>query len=123
MLDPPELGRIEVRLEMNQEGRLQAHLLADKQDTLDLMQRESKHLEKALGDLGVDTDSDSFEFSLRDEDKQNELARQDEKESWLDSQENRETEILMLPPEVNMGDTIDTYGFKVKQAVGISMQV
>ena len=64
-LDPPELGRIDIRLEIGDNGQMNAHLSADKQETLDLLQKDAKALEKALQDLGMDADEGSLEFSLR----------------------------------------------------------
>lgn len=64
-LDPPEMGRIDVRIEIGDRGQLSAHLSADRQDTLDLLQRDAKTLEKALQALGMDADQDNLQFSLR----------------------------------------------------------
>ncbi|MEX0815383.1 MAG: flagellar hook-length control protein FliK, partial [Dongiaceae bacterium] len=47
-LRPAELGRIEVRLEFAQDGRLSAAVLADRAETLDLLQRDSRALARAL---------------------------------------------------------------------------
>jgi len=63
-LDPPELGRIDVRLEMGGEGQLRAMIRADSRDTLDLLQRDARHLERALSEAGLKTDSGSLNFSL-----------------------------------------------------------
>src|SRR5205085_3719929 len=38
-LDPPELGRIDVRLDVDAKGHVTSHLVADRQDTLDLLKR------------------------------------------------------------------------------------
>ena len=64
-LEPPELGRIDVKLEMDSDGSTRAHLSADRGDTLDLMQRDSRGLERALQSLGLKTDRDGLSFSLR----------------------------------------------------------
>lgn len=66
-LDPPELGRIDVRLEIGQEGSLRAHLAADRAETLDLLQRDGRILQKALEGAGLKLGQDSLEFSLRDQ--------------------------------------------------------
>ncbi len=64
-LDPPEMGRIDIKLELGQSGRVTAHLMIEKSDTLDLMQRDSKALEQALRDAGLDVNSDTLNFSLQ----------------------------------------------------------
>jgi flagellar hook-length control protein FliK len=68
-LDPPELGRIEVHLSVDDAGKAQAHLSADKPQTLDLLQRDSSSLTRALKDSGVDLGSNGLQFSLRGQDQ------------------------------------------------------
>lgn len=64
-LDPPELGRVDVRLEVDRTGNVKTHLTVDRPETLDLMQREARGLERALQQAGLKTDSGGLEFSLR----------------------------------------------------------
>ncbi len=66
-LHPANLGRVEVKLEVMQDGRVTATVIADKADTLDMLQRDSRALERALQDAGLHTDSESLNFGLRDE--------------------------------------------------------
>lgn len=63
-LDPPELGRVDVKLEISHDGRINAVLAADNEKTLQLLQREQGALERALQDAGLKTDSGSLNFSL-----------------------------------------------------------
>lgn len=65
-LDPPELGRIDVRLDVDRDGRVTSHLIADRRDTLDLLRRDSAGLERALQDAGLKTSDNGLQFSLRD---------------------------------------------------------
>jgi len=69
-LRPAELGRIEVRLEFARDGRLNAAVLADRVETLELLQRDSRVLERALQDAGLKADSGSLTFNLRGEGRQ-----------------------------------------------------
>ena len=64
-LDPAEMGRIDVKLELAQDGRVTAHLTVEKAETLDLLQKDAKALEQALKDAGLDADSDTLNFSLK----------------------------------------------------------
>jgi flagellar hook-length control protein FliK len=64
-LHPAELGRIEVKLEHASDGTLRAVISAERSETLDLLQRDARGLERALQDAGVKTDSGSLNFSLR----------------------------------------------------------
>nr|WP_269468076.1 flagellar hook-length control protein FliK [Devosia ureilytica] len=71
-LDPPELGRIDVRLDIDQSGQVSARLMVEKSETLDLMQRDQRGLERALQQAGLDSAKTNLEFSL----KQNPFAGQ-----------------------------------------------
>jgi len=71
-LDPPELGRIDVRLDINETGQVNARLVVEKSETLDLMQRDQRGLERALQQAGLDSSKTNLEFSL----KQNPFAGQ-----------------------------------------------
>lgn len=64
-LDPPELGRIDVRLDIDQSGQVNARLTVEKAETLDLMQRDQRGLERALQQAGLDAGKTNLEFSLK----------------------------------------------------------
>ena len=64
-LDPPELGKIDVRLDIDASGKVNARLTVEKAETLDLMQRDQRGLERALQQAGLDGARTSLEFSLR----------------------------------------------------------
>lgn len=66
-LDPPELGRIEVRLDVDRDGRITSHVIADRRDTLDLLQRDASGLQRAFQDAGLKTSDNGLQFSLRDQ--------------------------------------------------------
>ena len=66
-LDPPELGRIDVQLKVDKDGRITSHLIADRKDTLDLLQRDASGLQRALQDAGLKTSDSGLQFSLRDQ--------------------------------------------------------
>jgi chemotaxis protein MotD len=64
-LDPPELGRVDVRLEVDKNGHATTRLTVDKPETLDLLLRDARGLERALQQAGLKTDQGGLEFSLR----------------------------------------------------------
>jgi hypothetical protein len=66
-LDPPELGRIEVRLDVSRDGSITSHVIADRKDTLDLLQRDASGLQRAFEDAGLKTSDNGMQFSLRDQ--------------------------------------------------------
>ncbi|MBL8571508.1 MAG: flagellar hook-length control protein FliK [Phreatobacter sp.] len=66
-LDPPELGRIEVQMTLDREGRVKSRMVVEKQETLDLLQRDQRNLERTLAQAGLETTEGSIEFSLKDQ--------------------------------------------------------
>ncbi|MBI2714809.1 MAG: flagellar hook-length control protein FliK [Rhizobiales bacterium] len=73
-LDPPELGRIEVRLDVDRDGNVTSRIIADRADTLDLLRRDVSGLERALQDAGLKTSDNGLQFSLRDQSAQQQQA-------------------------------------------------
>ena len=65
-LDPPELGRIDVSLSVDKAGATTTTLTVERMDTLDLLQRDSRSLERALTSAGFKADQGSLQFNLRD---------------------------------------------------------
>lgn len=65
-LDPPELGRIDVRLDMSRDGSVSSRLVVERAETLDLLRRDAGNLERALQSAGLNTSGSGLEFSLRD---------------------------------------------------------
>ncbi|MFN7176536.1 MAG: flagellar hook-length control protein FliK [Thermaurantiacus sp.] len=63
-LDPPELGRVQVRLEIGADRSVQAMLTADKPEALAELQRHARELEKALADAGLDLGENGIGFAL-----------------------------------------------------------
>jgi flagellar hook-length control protein FliK len=63
-LDPPELGRIEVRLDLDRDGHVTSRITVERVDTLDLLRRDSAQLERALQQAGLKTSDNALQFSL-----------------------------------------------------------
>jgi flagellar hook-length control protein FliK len=66
-LDPPELGRIDVRIEVDKDGQVTSHLRVERAETLDLLRRDAPALERALQQAGLKTSDGGLQFSLRDQ--------------------------------------------------------
>lgn len=64
-LDPPELGKIDVKIDIDTSGKVNARLTVEKAETLDLMQRDQRGLERALQQAGLDGAKTNLEFSLK----------------------------------------------------------
>lgn len=73
-LDPAELGRVDVRLEMTGDNRVQALLTAERPETLIELQRAARELERMLNEAGLDLDQDGLNFQLSDNADQGEFG-------------------------------------------------
>ena len=78
ILHPEELGRVEVKLEMAQDGQVKATVTAENKDTLAMLQKDSDGLSKALSDAGLKTDPGSMSFNLRGDQSQQQNAGQNQ---------------------------------------------
>ena len=71
-LNPPELGKVDVKIEVGADGKTSGvTIMADNKNTLDLLQRDTQGLTRALNDAGLTTDSGSLSFSLNGGGQQN----------------------------------------------------
>jgi flagellar hook-length control protein FliK len=69
-LDPVELGRIDVSLDLDKAGgKARAHLVVDRPETLALLQRDAGSLQQALAQAGFDVGAEAggIDLSLRGE--------------------------------------------------------
>ncbi|WP_162501558.1 flagellar hook-length control protein FliK, partial [Methylobacterium crusticola] len=75
-LDPVDLGRIDVSLDIDRaHGAVRAHLVVERPETLALLQRDAGSLEQALGQAGFTASDSGLSFSLRDGGGQNTPGR------------------------------------------------
>ncbi|SFG76653.1 flagellar hook-length control protein FliK [Methylobacterium gossipiicola] len=71
-LDPGELGRIDVKLDIDKErGTVMAHLVVDRIETLALLQRDAPSLQQALSQAGLDANEANINLSLRSDAQSN----------------------------------------------------
>ncbi|MCB1563113.1 MAG: flagellar hook-length control protein FliK [Alphaproteobacteria bacterium] len=63
-LDPPELGRVQIKMHFGHDKTLKASLIAEKPETYMMLQRDAHILERALQDAGLDADGSSLSFEL-----------------------------------------------------------
>ncbi len=66
-LDPPDLGRIDVRLDVSHDGQVTSHVTVDRAETLDLLQSQQPQLERAFEQAGLKTADNGLQFTLRDQ--------------------------------------------------------
>ncbi len=70
-LKPEDLGHIEIKMQLGKDGKLSAHIISSRPETMEALQKEMQSLEKAFNDAGFQTDEGSFSFSYRDQTGQN----------------------------------------------------
>ena len=64
-LDPVDLGRVEVKMQMGVDGQTQISFIADKASTFDSLSRDARMLEQSLHEAGIKADTGSMQFNLR----------------------------------------------------------
>ena len=64
-LRPAELGRVDVKLNIGSDGKVQGTVTADNPATLGLLLKDARGLERALQEAGLRADSGSLQFNLR----------------------------------------------------------
>lgn len=67
LLKPEDLGHIEVKMQIGKDGKLQAHIVASRPETAEILQKEIGNLQKAFNEAGFQTDEGSLSFSFRDD--------------------------------------------------------
>lgn len=68
-LKPEELGHIEIKMQIKS-GKLQAHIISSRPETMEALQRDAQVLEKAFNEAGFQTDNNSLSFSFKNEGNQ-----------------------------------------------------
>jgi flagellar hook-length control protein FliK len=71
-LHPADLGMVEIRLEFAEEGRMSALITVERPETLELLQRDSRSLERTLSNAGLSLENGGLSFSLKQEQHQQE---------------------------------------------------
>ncbi|MEN3287529.1 MAG: flagellar hook-length control protein FliK, partial [Bradyrhizobium sp.] len=80
-LDPAELGRIDVRIDVDRSGQVTSHLRVEKPETLSMLQQTAPQLQQALNDAGLKTGSGGLQFSLRDQSNSGQNGNNDQSNS------------------------------------------
>ncbi|MDD4556686.1 MAG: flagellar hook-length control protein FliK [Alphaproteobacteria bacterium] len=89
-LKPEELGSIEVKMQIGKDGKISAHIVSAKAETLEILQKDVQSLEKAFNEAGFNTDSGSLTFSHR---QQDETENRAQLKSFIGNHLERETEV------------------------------
>jgi hypothetical protein len=65
-LSPEELGRVDVKLDIDKSGEVRAHLVVERPEALALLTRDRAQLERAFEQAGLRPGDGGIAFSLRD---------------------------------------------------------
>ena len=63
-LHPHSLGRVGVAMKFGEDGKVTAHVTAERPETLALLKNDASALQQALQDAGFQADLDGLNFSL-----------------------------------------------------------
>lgn len=110
-LDPAELGKMTIKLEVSSEGKTGVHITVDSKPTLDLLQRDARGLERALAEAGLKADSGSLSFNLRGGDQ----GKQEQQQASLYSKQQPEEELIPL--------TVVSHSYTLKMADGLDIRI
>lgn len=64
-LDPAELGRVDIRLDVDADGTVRAHLIVERPGALQHLQQDAPRLEQALASAGTALEPGGLSFSLK----------------------------------------------------------
>ena len=85
-LHPAELGSVDIELSFEGAGRLSALITAERPETLELLQRDSRLLERSLGDSGLKLTSDGLSFALKQDHQQQQPGQNFQQQSEAQGQ-------------------------------------
>jgi len=114
-LDPPELGRIDVRLDIDRDGNVTSRLVVERADTYDLLRRDQSTLERALQQAGLRTSDNALEFSLRDQSFANQRQG--------DDQDRPRNAHQPLQDEIPPSDAVNGYARLLNMRAGLDIRV
>ena len=95
-LDPPELGRVEVRLEVTRDNRVTAVVAADSPQALTELARHARELEQQLQSAGLELTDNGLSFDLRQ--SRDEAGEADVRGTRQGGGESAETEVATDTP-------------------------
>ncbi|HRJ70017.1 MAG TPA: flagellar hook-length control protein FliK, partial [Beijerinckiaceae bacterium] len=64
-LEPEDLGRVDVRLDIDRDGQVRAHLVVERPEALAALRREAHALQQAFAETGLRSDGTGIQVSLR----------------------------------------------------------
>ena len=115
-LDPAEMGKIDVRMEVKKDGNVAAHLMVERPETLQLLRRDATALQQALNNAGLQANADSLSFSLQD----NNAGNQAQNFAGQSQAGSNFTNLEPAKDEVNLGPI---YNVNLSASGGIDIRI
>lgn len=119
-LDPAELGRVHVRLEIGADRTVQAMLTAEKPEALQELQRHARELERALADAGLELGESGIGFALFDGSQDQDRPAGGSPSSAGDHDD--EAARLTLEPQ-RSDAAIERFGFTLAARGGVDVRI
>ena len=112
-LKPAELGNVTIKLEVGHDHRIIAVIQAERPETLELLQRDARSLERAMADAGLNTDSGSLNFGLKDSGA----------EFMADDQNGKGQTAGLSVPDIEIDDATPTLYAPMADGSGVNINV
>jgi flagellar hook-length control protein FliK len=116
-LDPADLGRIDVRIDIDRNGQVTSHLTVEKPETLSMLRQDAPQLQRALDDAGLKTGNGGLQFSLRDQ------SSYGQNSSGNDSSQNAQRLIISDEDAIPAAVAGRTYGRSLGSSSGVDIRV
>lgn len=119
-MDPPELGRVHVRLEIGADRTVQAMLTAEKPEALSELQRHQRELERALAEAGLDLGKDGIGFALfsKDENAGDDGGRPDSGDATFDDEA-----VSLAMADAAPAPALERFGFTLAHRGGVDVRI
>jgi flagellar hook-length control protein FliK len=115
-LDPADLGRIDVRIDIDRNGQVTSHLTVEKPETLSMLRQDAPQLQRALDDAGLKTGNGGLQFSLRDQSSSGQ-------NSGNDSSPNAQRLVVSADDAIPAVVAGRTYGRSLGSSSGVDIRV
>ncbi len=120
-LDPAELGKVDVRIELRADNRVHAVLTVERPETLNELQRSARDLERALADAGLELGEDGLSFQMND--GQNPADEDTRSQGEALPIFTQTTEMAQRAEDELASRPRSAYGFLLSGRSGVDMQV
>ncbi|GJL96420.1 MAG: hypothetical protein DHS20C06_02370 [Hyphobacterium sp.] len=117
-MDPPELGKIEVKLHVGNDNRVHAILSAERPETLNDMRQYARDLERALEDAGLQLENDGLSFELSQGQE-----NADENQTGQDAFSDLEFAEDVSGPVTAAAVAAELYGFRLTAPSGVNIRL